>query len=65
MSKKLLVFALGAMLLGLSIQAQAQQPKVYRVGVLGAPGSLEENPNLKGFRDGLREAEYIEGKNLQ
>ena len=45
--------------------AHAQQPKVYRVGVLGPPGKLEERPELKGLRDGLREAGYIEGKNLQ
>jgi putative ABC transport system substrate-binding protein len=42
--------------------AEAQQPRVYRVGVLsvGSPNS----PALKGLRDGLKEAGYIEGKNL-
>jgi putative ABC transport system substrate-binding protein len=65
MSKKILVVAFGAMLLALSIQAQAQQPKVHRVVVLSSPGSLEGHPNLKGLRDGLREAKYIEGTNLQ
>ena len=65
MSKQILVFVLGAMLLALSIPAQAQQPKVYRVGVLGAPGRQEGLPSFKGFRDGMREAGYIESKNLQ
>jgi putative ABC transport system substrate-binding protein len=64
MSKKILVFVLGALLLASSSPAQAQQPKVHRVGVL-APGSVEERPDLKGLRDGLREAGYLEGKNLQ
>jgi putative tryptophan/tyrosine transport system substrate-binding protein len=53
-------------LFDLGVIAEAQQPaKVYRVGVLGAPGRLEERPELKGLRDGLRETGYIEGKNLQ
>jgi putative tryptophan/tyrosine transport system substrate-binding protein len=65
MSKKLRVVVLGAMLLASSIPAQAQQPQVYRVGVLTSPGSQEGHPNLKGLRDGLREAGYLEGKNLQ
>jgi putative ABC transport system substrate-binding protein len=53
-------------LLAVAVIAEAQQPaKVYRVGVLGAPGRLEERPELKGLRDGLRETGYIEGKNLQ
>jgi putative ABC transport system substrate-binding protein len=65
MRKKLRVVALGAMFLTLSIPAQAQQPKVYRVGALVAPGSLEGRADLKGLRDGLREAGYLEGKNLQ
>ena len=42
--------------------AEAQQPsKVHKVGVVavGDPGPL-----LRGVRDGLKEAGYIEGKNL-
>ena len=45
--------------------AQAQQPKVYRAGVLRPPGSQERSPDLEGLRVGLRESGYIEGKNLQ
>ncbi len=42
--------------------AQAQQSKVYRVGVIV---ERELNPpQIKGLRDGLEEAGYIEGKNL-
>jgi putative tryptophan/tyrosine transport system substrate-binding protein len=44
--------------------AQASQPqgKFYRVGVLRLIRS--DAPHIKGLRDGLREAGYIEGKNL-
>jgi putative ABC transport system substrate-binding protein len=60
---------LAAMLLTLSVPAYAQQSaKVYRVGVLSIAQSLTrlsaDNTALKGFRDGLKEAGYIEGKNL-
>jgi len=45
--------------------AEAQQGKVYRVGVLVPPGKSEEQPRVRGLRDGLKDAGYIEGKNLQ
>src|SRR2546422_2690283 len=44
--------------------ADAQQAKVYRVGVLAPPGKVEERAHFKGLRDGLKEAGYLEGKNL-
>jgi putative ABC transport system substrate-binding protein len=34
------------------------------VGVLGPPGSLDERLAIKGLRDGLKEAGYVEGQNL-
>jgi len=49
-------------LVGCAAMAEAQQAKVYHVGVL-----MIGNPNvpvLKGLRVGLKEAGYIEGKNL-
>jgi putative tryptophan/tyrosine transport system substrate-binding protein len=58
-------FLVVLIVLALSIPAEAQQAKVYRVGVLGPPGKIEERREVKGLRDGLREAGYIEGKNLQ
>src|SRR4029450_34800 len=45
--------------------AAAQQSKVYQVGVLGPPGKVEDFPAIKGLREGLKVAGYIEGKNLQ
>ena len=54
---------LGAMLLALSISAQAQQPKkVYRVGILQRstlPASF-----LEAFKRGMREHGYVEGQNI-
>ena len=49
--------------------AEAQQPKkVHRVGVLSIAQSLTRltagSTVLKGLRDGLKEAGYVEGKNL-
>ena len=57
--------SVAALVLCVTRCAEAQQPKVYRVGVLSPPGSQERSPDLKGLRVGLREAGYIEGKNLQ
>jgi ABC-type uncharacterized transport system substrate-binding protein len=44
--------------------ASAQQPKVYRAGVLGPPGRLDQRLAIKGLLDGLKEAGYVEGQNL-
>jgi hypothetical protein len=42
--------------------AEAQQGRIYRVGVLGPPEKLEERIQIKGLRAGLREVGYVEGK---
>jgi putative ABC transport system substrate-binding protein len=54
-----------ALLFALCVSAEAQQGTVYRVGILGPPGKLEELSQMKGFRHGLREAGYVEVKNLR
>jgi putative ABC transport system substrate-binding protein len=60
-NKKVIRFALGAMLLALCFSAQAQQPvKAPRVGVL----STEPSVRIDAFRHGLRQLGYIEGKTL-
>jgi ABC-type uncharacterized transport system substrate-binding protein len=63
-SKEVFCFALGALLLALSLPAEAQQPaKVPRIGYL-AP-SISASPALfDSFRRGLRELGYVEGKNI-
>src|SRR6266404_7077629 len=65
MNKKVIRFALGALLLALSFPADAQQAtKIPRIGFLGnSTPALEEN--LVGpFREGLRDLGYVEGKNI-
>jgi putative ABC transport system substrate-binding protein len=43
--------------------AEAQQPgRVYRIGILQSASS--EATFIEGFRQGLRELGYVEGKNL-
>jgi putative ABC transport system substrate-binding protein len=55
-------FGFGALLLSSSFPAEAQQSKVYRVGlpIIASPS----RPEIKGIRDGLKKAGYVEGKNL-
>ena len=60
MRAKILVYVLSALILATIHLAEAQQGKVYHVGVL----SIGDNPSVKGFRDGLKNAGYVEGKNL-
>ena len=61
---KVLGFALSAMLFVLCYSAEAQQPaKVPRIGFLLA-SSPGRDPRIEGFRQGLRELAYVEGKNI-
>jgi ABC-type uncharacterized transport system substrate-binding protein len=62
MIKKMLAIALATVILAPPLVVEAQQQKVYRVGVLmiGSP----DISAMKGLRDGLKEAGYVEGKNL-
>jgi putative tryptophan/tyrosine transport system substrate-binding protein len=62
MRTKFLVYALAALILTTIHLAKAQQPKVYRIGVLTL--HTQDRPHLQGLRDGLKKAGYIEGKNL-
>ena len=49
-------------LFALCFSAEAQQAKVFRVGVLVVGGA--DIPQIKGLRDGMKDFGYIEGKNL-
>ena len=60
--RKLGRFALCAMLFALFGPAHAQQPaKVHRIGYLG---SMSSSARIDAFRLGLRELEYMKGKNI-
>jgi putative tryptophan/tyrosine transport system substrate-binding protein len=58
------IVVLSVLLLSLSFPAEAQQEKISRIGLLAPPGWVEERIQIRGLRDGLREAGYLEGKNL-
>ncbi len=57
--------ALGAMLLALSVPAEAQQPaKVPRIGFLAAASPAAISASTEALRQGLRERGYVEGQNI-
>ena len=66
MSKKLIGVALCSLLLAPCFPAQAQQPgHVPRVGfVSGAGDPSNPGPAVEGFRQGLQDRGYVEGKNI-
>ncbi len=65
MNKKILCFALCAMLLSLGFPAEAQQTKkLPRVGFLSYNSRSSESPRVEAFRKGIREHGYAEGQNI-
>ena len=60
MSKKILYLALSFWLLALCVPIHAQQPKIYRIGVIFPGGPLYET--VEGLRQGLKELGLQEGK---
>jgi putative ABC transport system substrate-binding protein len=65
MKKKIIGFALGALLFALSVSAEAQQAKkVYRIGYLSTSNLSARPTTLGAFRQTLRDLGYVEEKNL-
>ena len=62
MTNKMFLLALGALLIGVSPIIAAQPSKVYSVGLVSLGSSLTDEIN--GLRDGLKDAGFVEGKNL-
>jgi putative ABC transport system substrate-binding protein len=60
MKKKILLFACASLILASLQPAEAQQPKVYRVGVITVGGAWYET--IDGLRFGLRQLGFEEGK---
>ena len=60
MNKKISAFVLATILLAAVVLAEAQQSKVYRVGVITAGGAWYET--IDGLRVGLKELGFEEGK---
>ena len=60
-----LVLALVVASIAAPLAVDAQQPeKVYRIGMLERTSTAINAANLNGFRQGLRELGYVEGKNF-
>jgi putative tryptophan/tyrosine transport system substrate-binding protein len=65
MKNKITVLTLSALLLALSLQVNAQQPKkVFRIGYLSSSDRATDSPRSEGIRLALRELGYIEGQNI-
>src|SRR5262245_48593229 len=65
MKKKLTVLTLFALLLALSVSAQAQQPaRIHRIGILSPTSAPVQSARIEAFRQRLRELGYVEGKNI-
>jgi putative ABC transport system substrate-binding protein len=66
MNKKVISVALCALLYALCFYVEAQQPaKIPRIGYVSATGDPNTpGPNVEGFRQGLRDFGYLEGKNI-
>ena len=56
--------AVAVMLLAMAIIAEAQQPKLHRIGILFIGTSSFYSAWIDVFRQGLKELGYIEGKNI-
>ncbi len=65
MIRRIVACLLTTALLSIAPFAEAQQPKkLPRIGFLGATSPSVESTRLEGFRQGLRELGYLEGKNI-
>ena len=65
MKKKITFLTLCAMLFGLCLSAEAQQPKkVPRIGYLSERDPVDASTRLGAIREALRELGYVEGQNI-
>jgi putative ABC transport system substrate-binding protein len=65
MDRRAFLAGAGAVLLSAPLAAEAQPAgKVYRIGVLVAADSMLESPAMHGFRQGLRDLGYVEGRTV-
>jgi putative tryptophan/tyrosine transport system substrate-binding protein len=64
-ANKIVCFGLATILLGFSFGAEAQQAKrIPRIGFLSGTSASAASARVEGFRTGLRELGYVEGKNI-
>src|SRR5215475_151467 len=63
--RKINVLTFFALLLGLCVAVEAQQPaKIPRIGYLSSTDPAIDSPRSEGIRIALRELGYIEGQNI-
>src|SRR5690348_14705994 len=53
-----------SVLFALCASAEAQQPNIPRIGVLGGASRMANANRIDAFRQGLRELRYTDGKNI-
>jgi putative ABC transport system substrate-binding protein len=64
-SKSAFSFALGALLLAVSVSAEAQQAKkMARIGYISVLSPVSDSARLGAFRRGLQELGYVEGQTI-
>src|ERR1041384_4208459 len=63
-NRKIFYLALCAMLLAICLSAEAQQPKVSRIGFLVPGSSTTFSARIEALRQGLRDLGYVEGKDI-
>ena len=66
MTRKIIGFALGALLFALSLSAEAQQAtkRIPRVGFLSLNTAFVQKDRVEAFREALRKLGYVEGQNI-
>jgi putative ABC transport system substrate-binding protein len=66
MNMKITIFCsvMCAFFVALGSSAEAQQPKISRIGYLSARSSSSESTRIEAFHQVLRELGYVEGKNI-
>jgi putative tryptophan/tyrosine transport system substrate-binding protein len=64
MKRRRFITLLGGAAVAWPLAARAQQAKLWRVGWLWIGPSAGISPELAGFRQGLKDFDYVEGKNI-